>query len=484
MKKLVSLVAFFLLLILTALGQDTNPNLILYEFDDILKPIKEEIGTWAYNYKSTLALTFLIGILGIITSAAIGIGKKWSRLTGILLGVIISVVTLVQNTFYDTSYKEYRKAVVEADLLLDQIEMYQKELKYMETLNDSIEQAKLISRELNRFYDIKSRIMKESAPATNPGIASATGGFLINGAYAGTPAGDLPLWQEEQREVPSWVRQVPESKTYIYVLGVAGEHSLNTAKNLAYENALDRACELLAGELHGGGPDLLEPDQLGEIISSSATVDRTFFNYNEEIFDYYILLRFNREVIESNIKLYSAVYQREVPKDIDNRINKIYNPDFEQINKEYLEDRSRVREASTNFARENLSLSEEVYGKYKRARNLRIVDKNYDESLELLLQVIEEAPEYYLGWFEIAMVYEGHEMMEQAEEAYVRAIDLDREYNDPNLDASLYNTYGFFLYNQRRFEEALPNYEVAVTVNPNHTTAQRYLERTRERLGQ
>jgi len=65
--------------------------------------------------------------------------------------------------------------------------------------------------------------------------------------------------------------------------------------------------------------------------------------------------------------------------------------------------------------------------------------------------------DFYLGWYNLAFAYDDKKDFANGKKAYERAVELEPK--QPARDASLYNSYGFFLYTYRKYQEAIPQPE-------------------------
>lgn len=98
----------------------------------------------------------------------------------------------------------------------------------------------------------------------------------------------------------------------------------------------------------------------------------------------------------------------------------------------------------------------DVMTKYKLGRILRKSGRN-TTAANILEQVVEKQPQFYLGWFNLALAYDGMEDIENAAKAFDRAIELATEKKLD--DARLYNAYGMFLFRQEKYKEAAEQFK-------------------------
>lgn len=103
-----------------------------------------------------------------------------------------------------------------------------------------------------------------------------------------------------------------------------------------------------------------------------------------------------------------------------------------------------------------LEIADSLMAKYKLGRMLR-KNKRYNLAAKMLEQVIEQQPEFYKAWVNLALAYEAMDENKKAESAFNFAIKLDKS-KKLNND-SLYNAYGMFLFKQERYKEAGEQFE-------------------------
>lgn len=101
-------------------------------------------------------------------------------------------------------------------------------------------------------------------------------------------------------------------------------------------------------------------------------------------------------------------------------------------------------------------IPDDVMTKYKLGRILRKSGRN-KAAATILEQVVEKQPQFYLGWFNLALAYEGMDNMEKAKRAFDKAIEISTEKNLE--DANLYNAYGMFLFRQEKYKEAAEQFK-------------------------
>ena len=67
----------------------------------------------------------------------------------------------------------------------------------------------------------------------------------------------------------------------------------------------------------------------------------------------------------------------------------------------------------------------------------------------------------------------------RADSAYIHTIELESGLSQRG--ALIYNTYGYFLYRQRKYDEAIPCLKQALKIDPSHPKAKSTLAAARTR---
>jgi len=414
---------------------------ILFEFEDVIAPIKSFLAKSNQQLMFSIIITISVGIFGIISSTLIKIGKSWSSNFAMGLGVVVSTLTVLHNTLFESDYREYRKAVVITEEVLLNIDETSKQLKHCVDYQDSLEAVNDIEKNLKRFYKTKASFVEASDPSV--AFLELSEPSNTNNLRASVYSA-LPLVFQDTLEVPNWVNVSPSTKNYLYFVGKASDSKLSIAKELARETALEISLYYWREKFYSS-KDAIDIERLSQYLVESAEIEKTYFNFseNDKVFNYYVLTKFDKELISAYLKLFSIVNQTKIPSSIQQKIDNSEAPEIEEINQRYYRNRLDVRNSATIYARETLNLSPEAERQYKTGRNHRI-KQEYEKAINILNQVISESPSYYLGWLDLALAYDGNKQWEHAEEAYIKSAELDSLHNSSHHDASVYNSYGFF----------------------------------------
>ena len=95
--------------------------------------------------------------------------------------------------------------------------------------------------------------------------------------------------------------------------------------------------------------------------------------------------------------------------------------------------------------------------------------------------MVQQQADFYLGWFNLALAYEERGEVANAKAAYKRAVELESK--GQLRDASLYNTYGYFLFKNKQYKEAAASLRTALKIAPDHPKARTTLTAAEAAVG-
>jgi len=91
--------------------------------DSILKDEIHKLSSKKNEYYFLLAITILIGILGVISCTLQLYEKKWSRIITFICGFSISILTVFSNGMYDYDHRELRRVIHNAESTITEIKL-------------------------------------------------------------------------------------------------------------------------------------------------------------------------------------------------------------------------------------------------------------------------------------------------------------------------------------------------------------------------
>lgn len=427
----------------------SQPGSEIQVLQEIVKEQIHEIDKWQSNANLLLLLTIIVGVLGVVTGVLQKFDKNWCKGAVIAAGAIISLITVVNNTVFESDHRTLRAKATKARHLIQDIRILM-----VQDINQNSEEDRQawlgeIRDKLSQISDLTSEIY-----AANLKIS------LVTTAYA------------QSRQDPEWIEKLPVDKINFYFLGVGESASLEKAKELSHQNAIDEAAKYLTSEFNRRQreePVSININKLTAFLTSSAKVKDNYWHYDpsDSLYSYFILLSLNRKFAQTDIKLFAVQERIEFPKALSNALESAKGPSQENLSR-LTKDYKSVLLASKD------SLSSEQYGKFVKAQRLR-KSGEHEEAVQLLNEILKNNPSYYLGWYDLALAYDdGLKDFEKANHAYKKAIELEPV--QPARHPSLYNNYGYFLLKNKKYEEAAKYLKIAVELDPDHPYAEKNLK--------
>lgn len=254
------------------------------------------INSWEIKKNTTMFLTILVGIFGILTGGLQSFKNKWCKISGLFIGLLISIITLINTTVFDADFREYKKAVSKGRFYIRQMEEQVEMLKYVISDEDKKEIEKMIRKYSKDSILLDEQISTKDKMTFNIDLQSI--------AHA------------ENVAFPTWIYEPTTSKEGLYFLGISEEKYILKAKDKAIENAKLKAFNYLLKQFEN--LHLTQPIDLNILcnrLSLQYEIVDTFFQKNSygESFNYYILIRLSRNVLKNQIELFAIEHNLEMP---------------------------------------------------------------------------------------------------------------------------------------------------------------------------
>lgn len=415
--------------------------------DDHVRTVQE----WEAKARTLIVLTITVGMLGVVSGALQFPGSVWCKYLTTAMGLTISLITVFNNTYYEVDHRTFRSRAAEARKFIDEVRL----LLVQEPPATSNEDRKAWMNEITRRFqllsDLEAKVpMKQASRGMLPAAYAQTSG---NGA------------------APPWVTRLPTDEKNLYFLGTGESTSLASAKEYSRADAVERAADYLS-HLLGKAIDpkkvTLDLEALGRDVAKVGEMVDTHFIYDAQAksYRYYTLLRISRSVAQVDVSLQTSREGVSIPEALSGAIR-----NAQPATDAYYQRRSAVY--SDAIARAHDMLSKVDYEAFMRGRQNRKEGK-FREAASMLEEVARKYPDFFLGWYNLALAYDDLSERDKALWAYQRATRL--EASQPTRDASFYNSYGFFLYRSGRKDEAAAQLKRALEIDPEHPKARRTLQ--------
>ena len=207
----------------------------------------------------------------------------------------------------------------------------------------------------------------------------------------------------------------------------------------------------------------------------SAKAESTYFTFDKDkkLYRYFTLLSIDKRQAVADFRLFTLEKELRAFQPVMAEImQQAQRKEGDSIGRQHA-----VYEDISRFAAK--SISAEAIEKLNAAREFR-KGGQFAKAIPLLEKITREEPGFYLAWFNLGLAHDKSGDVPPAELAYLKAIKL--EPSQPRRDPSIYNTYGFFLYKNGRYQDAVSQLEKALELDPEHPKARRTLEAAKRKL--
>jgi len=408
---------------------------------------------WQLSGHLSLGITLAIGVFGIIVTALqpLQSHRRWKCVIG-TLGVLVASLTLLKTQIYDVDHRTYYRAADDGRDVLDRIDGWV-QLTYTdeEERRGMIEQVRALLNELERL-----RLSVRERTGSAPQLTEARQWPSL-----------LPVALAQTRSAkPGWLNGRPADGDRVYFVGVGIDASLATAKSAAFANAITAARDDLTGRLPAEkGYDTAA---LSSYLAEGATTVDSYFERDPRGYRYYTLVALSKRQIETDARLFGFREKVQVSTDTVRAAQTV-----QPSSVEYQLKRQDTYSKLTVDAQRRVDPA--VYRLYEAGRTARL-KRDTASAIPLLEQVVRQAPEFFMAWYNLALAREEARDGAGAEAAYKRAVALEPK--QAVRDASVYNSFGAFLYNSGRVAESRQWFAKALEIEPSHAIARRNLALT------
>ena len=414
--------------------------------DKLVDGVDNKIQSWRLYFWISLISIMAVGLLGLMITLFQSIDQVKYKIYIICFGTIISACTFLSHTFLKGDYRQYDR--IEQEGLLKQeelgnlVEIYKTaDVENKKTIWPNI---KTLVFQINSLEDS----LLASKVDFTPKIESAAFQF-INAAYAGT--------------APNWVNSLPEDSDYLYFIGFADAQSLAGLDAAAQKNAMQSAANYMV-EQFGPEAKKIDAEKLAKFLANSTESYSSYISSTDnKIYRYYSLIRISKNTMKTSIQLFGIENNVDIPDALVAKID-----EAQRVREDYTARQTTLYKTLEDHAKNNLT--PELYLKYLKARQLRKEEKKYPEAISLLEEIVQQSPDFYLGWYNLGLAYDAINESTGAQEAYNRAIKLESKL--PVRDATIYNSYGHFFYKQQKYQDALTQYRISLGIDPTNPRTQ------------
>ena len=248
--------------------------------DELINEKLAMINKWETDAAVILTMLIVVGSLGIITGALQASTKNWTKTATIIIGAIISLITLVNNTVFEVDHRVLKKKAHEARKVIREVKFLMKTAKEggFNTVNND-DRARL-------YEKIGTLIAKIDGLADDLYSTKTASTSFISLVYAEAGASDTP----------NWVQEVPRSDgSFRYYVGKGQGRTIRDATEGAAKDLDRKVLEDLKMRWREMINAPFPPDSLYEATPLPVSTENTHFDYDsgKTIYTYYVLIRAN-----------------------------------------------------------------------------------------------------------------------------------------------------------------------------------------------
>ena len=438
---------------------------------------KQEVEKNKHKATIALSITLAIGVLGAASAFLQQVQRNWSKTATMIAGGLVAILTVVNTNVFDGDHRAFNKKAMKIEGVIEQIHSKLDENFNVENCQDLEDQRNEIQRLLTELHRIKfgddQSLSLPEAPSPSPPeaqpAAQPEGSLFIGTAFA---------QETKKSSLPSWVNNPPQEKNKIYFIGIGYGQSLKAAEASATSDGREQAQDFFAqafGQTRQTAPPAVDSKAIAAFLTNYVQAANKYFIYNpkEKAYTYYALIRVDRDLTEDYLNVYAA---QEGLADVKSYSDIIQNAPG--LSNDYLSRRRVKYEELANKAQKGIP--QEVFAEFERGRQLRKTGQ-IAGAIKSLTAATEKQPDFYLAWYNLALAYMATNDHGKTDAAFKKAVEYEQLQS--LRDASLYNSYGWFLYLNKRYAEAVKIFERALVIDPNHPKAKNNLAAAKKAIG-
>lgn len=241
----------------------------------------ETIRHWRSEGNTVMSIALMVGILGIISGALQGISHRWTKITTVAVGVLISVLTLFNHTYFDGDHRVLFKKASSGQRLMNNAQREIDRIRMGRYNKDNADDLSRIYDSISKFLD-DFEALKEDLPIGTMRIS------MIASAYAVAP-----------EEAPEWLIKTPESRNFIYLVGKGQGNTIREAQRNSVQDTKQQFHRYLNDNLKA----LLPASESNAMVDKLGSIADSYLKYQPDKGQYtaYQLVRFSKSVLLTDL---------------------------------------------------------------------------------------------------------------------------------------------------------------------------------------
>ena len=302
MNRLLSLV---LVIAACAIAGQAHADTLLQSVDEALKEPVRLVAEWESDRSIALSLVLIVVVLGAAIAVIHSVSEKAAKVGAVVLGSLVTMLTAVNNAYFDFDHRQYKAMASQGRQLLTEINIRKMLLADFPVEQKQAREAifEEIRRQANAIVALPASFKERAVQGAALDLPARVTGMLISPALA------------DQSRAPDWISKLPADDENLYFLGISDGRDYVAVREASKNNAYDQARAYLDGRLRtsgtGGGVD---STSAAKYLLDSARVAGTYSNYDRSrsAFRSYTLLSVSKKVAESDLRWYGAKNAQQV----------------------------------------------------------------------------------------------------------------------------------------------------------------------------
>lgn len=295
--------AIVLVLLCWSVAHAAPAEPLLASIDILLQEPTELVREWEVARYVSIGIVTVVVFLGAAVAVVHSLPMTISNVGAVILGSAVTLLTGLNNAYFDFDHRQYKAMATQGRLLLAEIKVKINELSQFPLDQQDARKAifEQIRRHKNEILALPTAFKERGLRTTAEARLRDLPGRLIPPAHA-------------QSGRPEWITKVPVDDEHLFFLGDAqGSDYFGTVK-ASRRNAEDQARTYLAGRLAAPQPGSVDSALAAKYLLDSAKVESTFSSYHskERTVRVYTLLSVSKRVADSDLRLFGATNAQKV----------------------------------------------------------------------------------------------------------------------------------------------------------------------------
>lgn len=295
--------AVVLILLGCSLAHAAPPDPLLASIDILLQEPTDLVREWEVARYVSIAIVTVVVFLGAAVAVVHSLPMTVSKVGAVVLGSAVTLLTGLNNAYFDFDHRQYKAMATQGRLLLAEIKVKINELSQFPL--EQQDARKAIFEQIRRH---KNEILALPIAFTERSVRTAGGAGLRD-----LPGSLIPP-AHAQAGRPEWITRLPVDDENLYFLGDAQGSDYFAAVGKSRDNALQQAREYLAARLATRQAGAVDSASAARYLLDSAKVASTFSSYHskERTVRVYTLLTVSKRVADSDLRLFGATNAQRV----------------------------------------------------------------------------------------------------------------------------------------------------------------------------